>query len=48
MSHSLETNISQNMVRTIIHTVDFNVWVNKANWQGWTDNHDDWGWQRDR
>lgn len=41
MAHLLERNISQSIVRTTIHTVDFDVWVNKPDRQGWTDNHDD-------
>ena len=48
MLHLLETNISQSMERTIIHTVDVDAWVDKPDRQGWTDNHDDWVWQRDR
>ena len=36
------------MVSAKIHTVDFDVWVKKPDRQGWTDDHDDWVWQKDR
>jgi hypothetical protein len=44
VSHLLETNISQSIVKTTIRTVNFDVWVNIPDRQGWADNHDDWVW----
>jgi hypothetical protein len=45
--HLLETNVSRSMLRALLHTMDVDVWVNRPDRQGWTDNHDECVWQRD-
>ena len=39
MLHLLEINVSQSMLRILIHTVNVDVWVNRLDWQGWTNSH---------